>query len=185
MSQEATFVKVCGLRTLQDVEVAVAAGADAVGFVVADGSPRHVSEAELHGLVDAVAARVRTVLVVKGVPIEEALGLCSRVGADLLQTHGYPAQDEARVVSAGVPLWSAKQPDAASGGLVGASGEEAWLVDSPQAGSGRPGTTRDSPRPTAVGSSPEASIPTTWWPRSPRCAPGASTYPAVSRPSEV
>lgn len=40
-----TWVKLCGLRTVGDVEVAVAAGADAVGFVTAAGSPRRVSPA--------------------------------------------------------------------------------------------------------------------------------------------
>jgi phosphoribosylanthranilate isomerase len=36
------FVKLCGLRTEADVEAAIAAGADAVGFVLTD-SPRRIS----------------------------------------------------------------------------------------------------------------------------------------------
>ena len=37
------WVKVCGLRQEGDVEAAVEAGTDAVGFVLAEGSPRQVS----------------------------------------------------------------------------------------------------------------------------------------------
>jgi len=136
MTDPDTFVKVCGLRTRGDVDAAVDAGADAVGFVVAEGSPRHVDEEQVRSLVDAVAGRVRTVLVVKGVPVDEAIALVRRVGVDVLQTHGYAEPEERRVVSAGVPLWRARQPAAASGARVGELGEEAWLVDSPRAGSG-------------------------------------------------
>lgn len=40
-----TWVKLCGLSTAADVGVAVEAGADAVGFVTAAGSPRRISPA--------------------------------------------------------------------------------------------------------------------------------------------
>jgi phosphoribosylanthranilate isomerase len=37
-----TWVKLCGLRSREDAEAAEAAGADAIGFVIAPGSVRHV-----------------------------------------------------------------------------------------------------------------------------------------------
>ncbi len=40
-----TRIKICGLTREQDVDAAVAAGADAVGFVLYDKSPRHVTPA--------------------------------------------------------------------------------------------------------------------------------------------
>ncbi len=40
-----TRIKICGLTRQQDVDAAVAAGADAVGFVLYDKSPRYVSPA--------------------------------------------------------------------------------------------------------------------------------------------
>ncbi|MDJ0663621.1 MAG: phosphoribosylanthranilate isomerase [Acidimicrobiia bacterium] len=49
-----TWVKVCGMRTEQDVAVAVEAGADAVGFVNVLGSPRFVSIPEAASLADGV-----------------------------------------------------------------------------------------------------------------------------------
>ena len=38
-----TRIKICGLTREQDVDAAVAAGADAIGFVIYDQSPRYVS----------------------------------------------------------------------------------------------------------------------------------------------
>ena len=37
-----TRIKICGLTREQDVDAAVAAGADAIGFVLYDKSPRHI-----------------------------------------------------------------------------------------------------------------------------------------------
>jgi phosphoribosylanthranilate isomerase len=55
-----TRVKICGLRRAKDVEAAVAAGADAVGFVVDRASPRYVDAlsglAELASLVPPYVA---------------------------------------------------------------------------------------------------------------------------------
>lgn len=42
-AQSRTQIKICGLTREQDVDAAVAAGADAVGFVLYSKSPRHVS----------------------------------------------------------------------------------------------------------------------------------------------
>jgi phosphoribosylanthranilate isomerase len=38
-----TRIKICGLTREEDVDAAVAAGADAVGFVLYESSPRHVT----------------------------------------------------------------------------------------------------------------------------------------------
>ena len=45
-----TRIKICGLTREQDIEAAVMAGADAVGFVRYEKSPRHVTQARANEL---------------------------------------------------------------------------------------------------------------------------------------
>ena len=58
------FVKICGLSTADDVAVAVAAGADALGFVFA-GSPRQVTPERALGLCDGLDSTVIRVAVMR------------------------------------------------------------------------------------------------------------------------
>jgi len=67
-----TRVKICGLTREQDVDAAVAAGADAVGFVLYDKSPRHVSIARAAVLARRLPPFVMPVLLVVN---ESALNL--------------------------------------------------------------------------------------------------------------
>jgi phosphoribosylanthranilate isomerase len=57
------WVKVCGLRTREAIEAAVAAGADAVGFVFHPASPRHLALDEARALASHVPAGVSRVAV--------------------------------------------------------------------------------------------------------------------------
>jgi phosphoribosylanthranilate isomerase len=57
------LVKICGLTDEAAVEAAVAAGADAVGFVFHEASPRNVSPRRARELAAAVPAGVRRVAV--------------------------------------------------------------------------------------------------------------------------
>ena len=59
-----TFVKICGLRTLEAVETAVAAGADALGFVFAE-SPRQVTPEQASAITRDVPARIFRVAVMQ------------------------------------------------------------------------------------------------------------------------
>ena len=54
-------VKICGLRTLEALDVALEAGADMVGFVFFPPSPRHVRYAEARALGEHVRGRAQKV----------------------------------------------------------------------------------------------------------------------------
>jgi phosphoribosylanthranilate isomerase len=57
------WIKICGLRTTAAIEVAVAAGADALGFVFHDASPRNLPLATARELQRAVPPGVERVAV--------------------------------------------------------------------------------------------------------------------------
>ena len=89
-----TRIKICGLTREQDIDAAVAAGADAVGFVLYERSPRHVSVARLAELAKRLPPFVTPVcLVVNASPdlIDEAV---SAVPTALLQFHGDEGREQ-------------------------------------------------------------------------------------------
>jgi phosphoribosylanthranilate isomerase len=81
-------IKICGLTRNQDVQVAVAEGADALGFVLYAPSPRAVTAEQAASLIIHAPAFVTTVALLVNESAEEiyrALDVCS---FDLLQFHG-------------------------------------------------------------------------------------------------
>lgn len=83
-----TRIKICGLTRPEDVQAAAAAGADALGFVFYDKSPRHVSAAQARALIARVPSFVTTVgLFVNATP-EEVAAVLATAPISLLQFHG-------------------------------------------------------------------------------------------------
>ncbi len=83
-----TRVKICGLTREQDVDAAVAAGADAIGFVFHPPSPRALSIAAAA----ALAARVPAFVTTAGLFVDAEVALVrnamDQVQLGLLQFHG-------------------------------------------------------------------------------------------------
>ena len=84
-----TRVKICGLMSRQDLDYALAAGADAVGFVVEIKSSRHcLSAAEAADLIRRVPIYTKSVAVINPRDIDGAVRLAHETGAEALQVHG-------------------------------------------------------------------------------------------------
>lgn len=95
-----TWVKVCGLRTPADVAVALEAGADAIGIVVAP-SPRQVTAERAAELVRR-AEGVATYLVTVDAKPAELIDLAGYVGCSGVQPHGaHAGEASSAAVSAG------------------------------------------------------------------------------------
>ena len=83
-----TRIKICGLTREQDVDSAVEAGADAIGFVLYDKSPRYVSPARAAELARRLPAFVTPVLLFVNAPAADVIAACDQVPGAWAQFHG-------------------------------------------------------------------------------------------------
>ena len=88
MIQQRTRIKMCGFTREADVQAAVQAGADAIGFVLYPPSPRHVSIARAAELASLLPAFVTPVLLFVNDTPERIRQACAAVPGALLQFHG-------------------------------------------------------------------------------------------------
>ncbi|TDR87195.1 phosphoribosylanthranilate isomerase [Enterovirga rhinocerotis] len=83
-----SLVKICGLRTPETLEAALAAGADMVGFVRFARSPRHVDLELGRALSREAAGRARRVLLLVDPTDGELDETIRAIEPDLVQLHG-------------------------------------------------------------------------------------------------
>ena len=84
-----TRIKICGIMSSLDLSHALAAGADAVGFVVEIESSRHsLSADEAAHLIRDVPVYSKSVAVITPKDVNEAVRLADQTGAEVLQVHG-------------------------------------------------------------------------------------------------
>jgi phosphoribosylanthranilate isomerase len=83
-----TWVKICGTTNLEDALVAVEAGADAVGFVFYQKSPRCVTVERAREIVEKLPSRVEKVGVFVNEPEDALLAVADRAGLTAIQMHG-------------------------------------------------------------------------------------------------
>src|SRR5690606_11067925 len=80
--------KICGITRLEDARAAVAAGADAIGFVFYPKSPRAVTIEQAQAIIASLPPFVTTVGLFVDMPREQLEQLLVQVPLDLLQFHG-------------------------------------------------------------------------------------------------
>lgn len=83
-----TRIKICGLTREQDVDAAVAAGADAVGFVLYAKSPRHVTPQRAAALARRLPPFVTPVLLFVNENATNIIAACADIPGATLQFHG-------------------------------------------------------------------------------------------------
>jgi phosphoribosylanthranilate isomerase len=83
-----TRIKICGITNVEDAVMAVEAGADALGFVFYQGSPRYISPEQAAAIIRRLPPFVQTV----GLFVNEASAtvnaIANRCGLDIIQLHG-------------------------------------------------------------------------------------------------
>ncbi|MGH2854638.1 MAG: phosphoribosylanthranilate isomerase [Solirubrobacteraceae bacterium] len=81
-------IKVCGITSLQDAELAVELGAWAVGMIFYEGSPRACSTEEALRIATALRRRVEVCGVFVNAPLDEVVQASDELGLTMLQLHG-------------------------------------------------------------------------------------------------
>jgi phosphoribosylanthranilate isomerase len=96
-----TRIKICGLTREQDVDAAVAAGADAVGFVMYDKSPRFISPERAAELARRLPPFVTPVLLFVNAPAPQVVAACECVPGSAIQFHGDETPQQCLEATAG------------------------------------------------------------------------------------
>src|SRR5437764_10349507 len=82
------LVKICGITNLEDAKAASEAGADALGLVFCESSPRYISIEDAAAIINQLPNWIVKVGVFVNAPedfVRQAIGRC---GLSLLQFHG-------------------------------------------------------------------------------------------------
>jgi phosphoribosylanthranilate isomerase len=103
------LVKICGLKTPEALDVALSAGADMVGFVFFEPSPRNLTVAAARALGAQVKGRARKVALSVNADDDLLAASIEALKPDLLQLHGQETPDRVVVVRArfGIPVMKA------------------------------------------------------------------------------
>ncbi len=88
-----TWVKICGMTNLEDALTAVEAGADAVGFVFYEKSPRNISVEAAREIVEKLPEDVEKVGVFVDLESEPIREIVRAVGLSAVQLHGRKSMD--------------------------------------------------------------------------------------------
>jgi phosphoribosylanthranilate isomerase len=88
-----TWVKICGMTNLEDALTAVEAGADAVGFVFYQKSPRNISVEAAREIVQKLPEEVEKVGVFVDLESGQIREVVPAVGLSAVQLHGYKSMD--------------------------------------------------------------------------------------------
>lgn len=130
------FVKICGITNEEDALLAVAVGADAVGFVFAP-SPRQVSMNRVAEIVRRLPPDIMTVGVFRNEIPDRVISIVNNTGLMAAQLHGFESQDHVKEVKAEVrTVFKAVVAGSEAFQTAATFGADAILVDSEEPGSG-------------------------------------------------
>ncbi len=105
-------IKICGITNKEDALMCVESGADALGFVFYEKSPRFLSSDAAADIVKALPPFVTTVGVFVNQSHEAIMDVAHRVGLDCVQLHGDEGVEDCRALSALRPIKAFRIKDA-------------------------------------------------------------------------
>jgi phosphoribosylanthranilate isomerase len=131
------FVKICGITNEDDALLAVALGADALGFIFAP-SPRQMVAKKVYDITRRIPPEILTVGVFRDEHPQRVIELTHQAGLKAAQLHGHESPDDVREVMTHVrtviKAVAAGSVDVRNAKTFGAS---MVLLDAPAPGSGK------------------------------------------------
>lgn len=99
------FVKICGIRRLEDALAALAFGADGLGFLVGrkHHSPDFLDESDAAAIVAALPPNTSSVLVTHLADPDDIVTLATAIGVTIIQLHGDTSPAQAAVIKHRLP----------------------------------------------------------------------------------
>lgn len=131
-------VKICGITNVEDGLAAAEAGADALGFVFCESSPRRVSLEAASAIIRQLPPFIMKVGVFVDAPVEQVFRAVNVCGLSLLQFHGDEPPDYCNQFGL-MSMKAFRIRDASSLEPLRSYPTEAWLLDTCVAG--KPGGT--------------------------------------------
>jgi phosphoribosylanthranilate isomerase len=130
------FVKICGITNEEDALMAVAMGADALGFIFAP-SPRQVVARRVYDITRQLPREIMTIGVFRNDTPERVIELVHTAGLKGAQLHGHETPEVTQHVRSAV-TYVIKAFSAGSEALASANDHKAdfLLIDAPMPGSG-------------------------------------------------
>jgi len=131
------FVKICGITNEDDALLAVAMGADAVGFVFAP-SPRQIAAQQVYDITRRLPPEILTVGVFRDEHPKRVVEIVNRAGVKAAQLHGSENAEAVAEVARSV-RWVIKAYPAGSPKVAAAAtlATDLILLDAPSPGSGQ------------------------------------------------
>lgn len=131
------FVKICGLTSEEDALLAVALGADALGFNFVNGSKRQIAPDKAREIVRRLPPDTMTVGIFRDELPGRVVELTQRAGLRAAQLHGNESPEQTRQVRSLVPIvikaFPAGHPGLSS---LAEYGADAVMIDGAEPGSG-------------------------------------------------
>ncbi|MET0729131.1 MAG: phosphoribosylanthranilate isomerase [Acidimicrobiales bacterium] len=132
------FVKICGITSEEDALLAVAMGADAIGFNFVPSSPRFLAVSRAADIAKRLPPEILTVGIFRDEAPQRVVDLTHAAGLRAAQLHGHETAEETRWVRERVAVvikaFPGGDPELARATAYGA---DIVLLDSASPGSGR------------------------------------------------
>ena len=127
-------IKICGITNMEDAVMAFAYGADALGFIFYEKSPRYVSPETAMSIIQNLPDEISKVGVFVNHDIHAVREIYEFCGLDLIQLHGDESPDYCREFSQSILIKAISPRNEEDLGIVNQYNVKAVIVDARESG---------------------------------------------------